>query len=79
MDSSVYIVIELQIDKDGNVANLVNAYTNVNEAESKYHSVLASAAVSNVYRHSASILDDRGVTIKSESFRHTVVAESEGE
>lgn len=79
MDSSVYIVIELQIDKEGNVANLVNAYTNVNEAESKYHSVLASAAVSNVYRHSASILDDRGVTIKSESFRHTVVAESEGE
>lgn len=79
MDSSVYIVIELQIDREGNVANLVNAYTNVNEAESKYHSVLASAAVSNVYRHSASILDDRGVTIKSESFRHTVVAESEGE
>lgn len=75
MDSSVYIVIELQIDKEGNVSSIVNSYTNINEAESKYHTVLAYAAISNVYRHSASILDDRGVTIKSESFRHSVAAE----
>lgn len=77
MDSTVYIVIELQISRDGTVANLVNSYTNVNEAESKYHTILASASISEVYRHSAVILDDRGVTIKSESFRHTAESEVE--
>ena len=72
MDSSVYIVIELQIANDGTVGNFIYPYTSINEAESKYHLILSSAAISNVYRHTATMLDDKGQTIKSESFRHVI-------
>lgn len=75
MDSSVYIVIELQIAQDGTAGNFVFTYTDINQAESKYHTILASAAISNVYRHSAAILNDRGETMKSESFRHIAEVE----
>ena len=77
MGAEVYIVIEMQISKEGAVGNIVTVYNDMNEADSKYHQILAAAAVSNVYRHTATMLNERGDTIKCESYKHVTATESE--
>ena len=69
-----YVVVELQ-DNGPSVANLVNSYESVNQAEQKYHQVLSAAAVSQVPVHSAVMLNSEGMYIKSESYKH--IEESE--
>ena len=65
-----YIVTELQTNREGATANITTAYTDRYQAEQKYHSILATAAVSNVYIHAATILDMYGSVIKSEYYQH---------
>jgi hypothetical protein len=65
-----YIVIELQVGANGAVANIVTAHDSRFEAESKYHAVLASAAVSTVPKHSAVVMDDEGAVLGSQTYRH---------
>ena len=72
-----YIVIELQTNSDGTVGNLVYAFTNRNEAEQKYHLVLASAAVSQLPAHAAVLLTNDGRTIASQCYRHEEPVEEE--
>ena len=72
-----YIVIELQTNSDGTVGNLVYAFTNRNEAEQKYHLVLASAAVSQLPAHAAVLLTNDGRTIASQCYRHEETASEE--
>ena len=64
-----YVVIELQ-DSGESVANIVNAYDSVHQAEQRYHQVLSAAAVSQVPVHSAVMLSSEGQFIKSESYSH---------
>lgn len=63
----MYIVLEIQ-----DTAVLVNSYDTRNEAENKYHTILAYAAVSSVEKHCAVMLTTDGDFIKSESFEHEV-------
>ena len=63
----MFIVLEIQ-----NTAVLVNAYNTRNEAENKYHTILAYAAISSVEKHSAVMLTNDGEFIKSECFEHEV-------
>lgn len=63
-----FIVIEIQKNAEGVVGNFVWAFDTINEAESKFHSVLASAAVSNLPCHSAVLLNETGYCIKHECF-----------
>ena len=65
-----YIVIELQNNADGTVGNLVYTYDNKNEAESKYHLVLSSAAVSQVRIHAAMLAMTDGTLIASQHYIH---------
>ena len=65
-----YLVIEIQKNAEGAVGNFVWAYTNINEAESKFHSVLAAAAVSTIPVHSCALLNESGYCIKSQSYSH---------
>ena len=65
----VFLVIEIQSDGE-TAATLVNSYTDKNLAESKYHQILAAAAVSTVKIHSAVLMTERGGTIKSETYSH---------
>ena len=44
----MYIVIELQTNEEGQTANIVQAYSDRNEAASRYHQILAAAAISEV-------------------------------
>ena len=64
----MFIVMEIQ--KGVSVSTIVNTYETRNQAEQKYHTVLAYAAVSDVPQHSAVMLEDDGRYIKSESFDH---------
>lgn len=80
----MYIIMEVQANADGTAGTLVYTYddTNKDVAESKYHSILSSAAVSSVYRHSAFMLTDDGRLLRSECYTHEPEPEpdeSEGE
>ena len=66
----MFIVIEIQTNSDGTVGNLVWAYANENEAYSKYHSVLASAAISNLPCHACVILRNDGQQLAAQAYRH---------
>lgn len=72
-----YIVIEIQTQTTGQVATLVNAFSDKNTAEQKYHQILSAAAVSNVAIHSASMLTSDGRQVKYESYTHIQNAEPE--
>lgn len=68
--AKMYIVIEIQTNSEGVVSTLVYQYDNLNSAESKFHTILASASVSNVPVHTAAIITNAGVTIRAESYNH---------
>jgi len=65
-----YLVIEIQVSDSGAVGNFVWSFGDINAAYSQYHTVLASAAVSNIPIHSAVIMNETGFCIKHESFDH---------
>lgn len=64
----MFIVIEIQ--SSDKVSTLVNSYSDRNEAESKYHTILGYAAKSKVPVHSATMLTEEGYYIKSETYKH---------
>ena len=66
----MYIVIELQKSADGAVSNIVNSYNSLEEAESKYYSILAAAALSQIPVHSAIIVSEEGFPVKHQCYKH---------
>lgn len=66
----MYIVIELQKNKDGKVGNMVTSHDTLAEAESKYHSILAAAAMSEVAAHSAIIVSEEGFPVQHQCYKH---------
>ena len=65
-----YIVIELQTNQDGTVGNLVYSYDDRLQAERQYHLILASAAVSELPTHAATILTSDGRLVANQCYRH---------
>ena len=65
-----YIVIELQKNAEGVVSNIVTEHENQNDAESKYFSVLAAAAVSTIPVHSAIIVSEEAFPVRHEFYKH---------
>ena len=68
----MYIVIELQTDVNGTVGNLVYSYNNRNEAEQKYHLVLASAAVSQLPSYACALMTSEGQLLERKCYHHTI-------
>jgi hypothetical protein len=66
----MYIVIELQKNAEGQVANLVTAHNTLAEAESKFYTILAAAAVNEVPVHSAIIVSEEGFPVKHQCYKH---------
>lgn len=64
------MVIVMEIQKGTEVSTIVNTYESRADAENKYHTILAYAAVSNVPVHSAVMMTDNGEHIKNEKFEH---------
>lgn len=63
-----YLIIEIQVNQDGTVGNLVYSKTDLNEALSTFHSILASAAVSTLRKHTAVVMNENGEFIDRGSF-----------
>lgn len=65
----MYFVLEIQINGDtGSI--LPFSFNNREDAEAKYHAVLTVAATSDVKKHSAVLMAENGVTLKTESYFH---------
>ena len=65
----LFIVIELQ--KNGaQIGNVVTSHETLQEAEYKFHTVAAAAAISNVEKHSVVLINDDGFTIERTAFEH---------
>ncbi|MBR4589325.1 MAG: hypothetical protein IKO36_01570 [Bacteroidaceae bacterium] len=63
----------MEIQKNnGQIATIVNSYESQNEAESKYHQILSVAALSQVEKHSATLLYEDGRCYMSMSYEHSV-------
>lgn len=65
-----YIVIELQKNSEGNVANIVTSFDSLAEAESKYHAILSVAAISKIPVHSAIIVSEEGFPVEHKCYKH---------
>lgn len=66
----MYIVIELQKNTEGAVANIVTSHNTKEEAESKFYSILSAAAVGSVPVHSAIIVSEEGFPVKHDFYKH---------
>ena len=66
----MFIVVELQKHANGTVANIVTDHATQAEAESKYHSVLAAAAVSELPCHSAILVSEEGFPVAHQCYKH---------
>ena len=66
----MYIVVELQKNAEGIVSNIVTSHTTLAEAESKFYTVLATAAVNDVPVHSAVIISEEGFPVKHQCYKH---------
>ena len=66
----MYIVVETQTN--GNSTDIVTpaTYTDRNEAESKFHTVLAAAAVSSVEKHACIVFTEEGFPVMHECYKH---------
>ena len=71
-----FIVVELQTNASGAVANLVYSYDEQAAAESKYYLILSSAAISQIPKHAAVLMTSEGYLIESRCFDRT---QGEGE
>jgi protein-L-isoaspartate O-methyltransferase len=80
-----FYIIEIQQYLNGEFGHIVHFAYDADatkarlKAESKYHEVLASAAVSELPQHSATLLASDGREIMHQCYRHTVVTEPESE
>lgn len=70
-----YVVVEIQTQSDGTIGAIVTDFDNKLEAENKYHTILAYAAISNLPVHSAVILTNEGRTVKTEVYTHEEVTQ----
>lgn len=66
----MFIVIELQKNDAGAVANIVTEHATLADAESKYHAILSAAAVSKIPVHSAIIVSEEGFPVKNQCYKH---------
>lgn len=67
----MYVILELQTNNgQTQVVTPIQTAETQNEAMSKWHSILASAAISSVKCHAAIILNERGDFVAKEAYEH---------
>lgn len=75
-----YYILEIQQYESGEYGHIVHfAYDEDAakarlKAESKYHEVLAAAAISNLQSHAATLLTADGRAIMNQCYKHAIVA-----
>lgn len=66
-----YIVHEYQTYEDGRVGTITNDYDRLEDAESKWHSILSAAAVSDLPCHTAVLTSADAQIWRAEHYEHT--------
>jgi len=66
-----YIVLEIQTNANGSVGTLIDSFDDQNAAWSKYHTILAAAAISQIPMHTAVILTNEGYILESRNYKYT--------
>ena len=74
-----FYVIEIQTNADGTSGNFVFGFDDRTNAEEKFHTVAAIAAVSPVLVHTVVMLTRDGNLVKRESYTHPAAAEPAAE
>lgn len=78
-----YYIIEIQKYANGEFGHIVHFAYDENpttarlKAESKYHQVLAAAAISELPQHSATLLTSDGRCVMNQCYKHVVEPEPE--
>ena len=67
----MYILQEMQTTGTQTALTPTQTFTDKNAAESAFHSILASAAISKVPVHAVVLLDEHGNTVRREFYEHT--------
>ena len=67
----MYAILEIQTNGDTMSVLPVQTRDTLNEAESVWHTILASAAISTVEHHTAMVIDEDGVVFDNKSYNHT--------
>jgi hypothetical protein len=67
-----YLVMEIQQFEGGGTSTPVYGYDTREKAESKYHQVLSSAAVSSLPIHSAILCTVDGAVLEAKCYRHEI-------
>ena len=70
-----YIVLETQTTNGVTAIVPPLAYTDRNQAESKFHQILTSAATSQVEEHAACLLTSDGRMVRNECYHHPKAVE----
>lgn len=70
-----YIIIEMQTTAGTTAIVPPATYSDRNQAEAAFHTILAAAAVSAVEEHTAVMLTSDGRIVRSECYRHPQAAE----
>ena len=65
----IYYVLEIQTSAEAG-AVIPFTFTDRNQAEAKYHSLLAVCATSSVRKHGAMLFNEDGFILKSEVYNH---------
>ena len=65
-----FIVQEIQTTNGATALVTPTTYTDRNQAEAKYHLILASAATSQVEEHTALIMTQDGRVVRTECYKH---------
>ena len=72
-----YVVMELQTNSETTAVVPPVSYQNKQQAESAYHTILATAATSQVEKHAAVIVADNGQIVRSECYYHPTESANE--
>ena len=68
-----YYIVEIQ-NNNGTFAHIVHTADTRMEAESRYHQVLAAAAISSLTSHAAILFSHEGAPIMYQCYRHEAPA-----
>lgn len=70
----MYILQEIQTTGSQTALVPAQTFADRNQAESAFHTALASAAISSVEIHAVALLDEHGNTVRREFYEHKQTA-----
>lgn len=65
----LYVVVELQ-KTGGQISNIVTSHNTLADAQYKFHTVAAAAAISQIEKHSVVLLNEDGFPVERSTFEH---------